>query len=172
MGPIIIDQETLDEAKAAAKNAEAMEPLLEGHRRKVLEAVAYFIVSEKKGVKMSMYDAEELFGVADSPFRQCCRLMAPLLEFSLEPYRRKRSRNAYDIYAEILQNEGENLTGYIRKIHLTYSELRKHLVFLREHGLITTRIDREREIFSVTDRGRQYLEVYGRLASILGTRHE
>jgi predicted transcriptional regulator len=169
---MIIDQETLNEARAAAKNAEAVEPLLSGHRRKLLEAVAYFIVSEKKGVKMSMYDAEELFGVADTPFRRCYRLMAPLLGFSLEPYRRKRSRNAYDIYAEILQDEGESLTGYIRRIHLTHSELRKHLTFLREHGLITADADQGRETFSLTEKGRQYLEIYEKLASVLGGRPE
>ncbi len=172
MGQMVIDQDTLDEARAAAKSAEAMEPLLSGHRKKILEAVAYFIVAEKKGARMSMYDAEELFGVADAPFRQCYKLMAPLLGFSLVPYHRKRSRNAYDIYAEILRNEGENFNGCIRNIHLAYSELRKHLDFLTEHGLITARTGREKGIFSVTDRGRQYLEIYDMLASVLGTKRE
>lgn len=168
MGELQIDEQRRIEARDAVKSATVKEPLLAGRRSKVLEAVAYFIISHRDGVRMSMYDAEELFGVADTPFRKCFKLMAPVMAFSLKSYRRKRSRNAYDIYAELLHDEGENLTGYIRKVHLKYSELKKHLDLLTERGLIATNGDQRKKGFVVTERGKEYLEAYHRLASVLG----
>ena len=165
----LIDGRRREEAREAMRNAIIKEPLLSGRRSKVLEAVAYFIVSQREGIRMSMYEAEELFGVADTPFRKCYKLMAPVMGFSLESYRRKRSRNAYDLYAELLEDEGENVTGFIRRIHLKYSELKKHLDLLSERGLITTNGDQKRKAFVVTQRGKEYLEAYHRLASILGS---
>ena len=158
---MIIEEETLREANTTLAEAQGRDPRMSGRAEKTRLAVAYFIVSIKKGRKMSMYEAEELFDVSDAPFRRFYKSLSANLGFKVGRQSKERSRNAYDLYAEILSNEGETLTGLIRKIHVKTSELKKHISHLRERGLLVSRrtyaahcISRPRREWSTSKRTR------------------
>lgn len=97
--------------------------------------------------------------------------MAQAPRFSLD-YREKRGRKAYDINARIRDKDAKNPTGSIRTVHLSRSELRKHLSFLIAHGLIVFGKDGKRGIYRATEKGRQYFDVCGNLISALDIRPE
>ena len=163
-----LDESTLQEAKALLVEAQAKDPGISGTTGKTKDAVAYYIATVRKGAKISMYEVEELFGVSDTPFRKFHKVMSGILGSDEEEYHGKeRSRNAYDLYAEILSNDGATLTGLIRKIHVKTSELKKHITHLKKSALLVSRKNENSTLYFPTDKGKEYLEAYRRLKSIV-----
>ncbi len=165
------EEDILKSAKATYQSVIAKDAGLSGHTQRMLVAATYYVMASSMGRPISMYDAEEMFGVADYPFRQSVKRIAGLLNVKLEPYTKERSRNAYDIYALILQNEGKKLTTLIRNIHAKYSEMEKHLNFLLSHDLLREEKDGRAKLYFPTARGRQYLEAYRSLKEAI-TEHQ
>jgi predicted transcriptional regulator len=164
-----IDETTLRDARALLLEAQARDPGISGTSEKTKDAVAYYMVTAKNGAKVSMYEVEELFGVSDSPFRNFHKRLSAIVGSGTEGFRgRERSRNAYDLYAEILSNDGATLNALIRKIHVKTSELKKHINVLRNRGLLVSRKDKNSLHFFPTDRGAEYLEAYRRLKLVVG----
>ena len=164
-----IDESILRDARALLLEAGARDPGISGTSSKTKDAVAYYMVTARQGAKVSMYEVEELFGVSDSPFRNFHKRLSAILGSGNEGFRGKsRSRNAYDLYAEILSNDGATLTGLIRKIHVKTSELKKHINVLRSRGLLDIRNDQKSFHFYPTSRGTEYLEAYRKLKLIVG----
>ena len=160
------ENDILTSAKELVHDALTKEPGLSGHSDKMLTAVAYFMRASSLGRHLSMYDVEEMFGVGDTPFRKCHKKMAGIVKVNSTPFVRERSRNAYDIYAEILKNEGSLLNTLIRNVHVSYGEVVKHITFLVDHGLIREVKDGISKGYFPTDKGRQYLELYGKLRAL------
>ena len=157
------EEDILKSANATYQSVIAKDAGLSGHTQRMLVAATYYVTASSMGRPISMYDAEEMFGVADYPFRQSVKKVAEMLKVKLEPHTKERSRNAYDIYALILQNQGKNLTSLIRSIHVKYSEIEKHLNLLVSHGLLREEKDGRTRLYFPTARGRQYLEAYREL---------
>ncbi len=149
------------------QDANAKDPLLSGRAPKTLTAVAYYIRASSLGRPLSMYDVESMFGVSDAPFRKCYKRMAVALGVTKSGYVHKRSRNAYDLYAEILKNQGNTITQLIGKTHVQYNELDKHLNTLVKRGLLAKSKIGAAKVYMWTDKGREYLESYDKLKSLL-----
>ena len=129
----------------------------------MLTAAAYLVKATELGQRLSLYEVADMFDISDLPLRKCYRLMESALGKKRSFARAERSRNAYDIYAEILQNEASGVRQLLRKIHISSRELSKHLSFLREHGLVMERSDGRSKSYFPTEKGHNYLEFYSKL---------
>jgi predicted transcriptional regulator len=164
---LTLDESTLQDAKALLLEAQAKDPGISGTTGKTKDAVAYYIATVRRGAKISMYEVEELFGVSDTPFRKFHKAMSAVLGSDPEYRGKERSRNAYDLYAEILSSDGTTLTGLIRRIHVKTSELKKHIAHLQKSALLVRRKNENSILYFPTDKGKEYLEAYKRLKSIV-----
>jgi len=160
------EETILSSARDLVRETLTKEAGLSGHSEKILTAVAYYIRATSLGRHLSMYDAEEMFSVADTPFRSCYKRMAEVLNITKVPFVKERSRNAYDIYAEILRNDGVHLNTLIRNVHVSYGETRKHVSFLIERGLLKRSVKGRSRTFSPTEKGLEYLALYDRLHAL------
>ena len=162
------DQEVLRQAEGLAREAVEKEPLLLGRTRRMLNAAAYYIVATKLGGQVSIFDVAEMFDVSDEPLRKVRRLMASTLGIPRTAYyTAERTREGYDIYAEILKNDGANTRDLISKVHLSTKYLMKSLSFLLEKKLLVMRKDGNQKLYFPTERGYQYLEAYSRLREVV-----
>ncbi|MEM2143012.1 MAG: winged helix-turn-helix domain-containing protein [Candidatus Thorarchaeota archaeon] len=82
----------------------------------------------------------------------------------------KRSR--YDIYAEIIRVISIYghcpLTRAARSTNLPVDRAKESIGHLVERGLLEEDDDEGRKVYKVTVRGHQYLELYRRIASLVG----
>lgn len=82
----------------------------------------------------------------------------------------KRSR--YDIYAEIIRVVYIYgycpLTRAARSTNLPVDRAKETITHLLERGLLEEEVDEGRKVYKVTVRGHQYLELYKRIAGLVG----
>lgn len=165
-----IDHAILAEAEKMIAKATAVDPALKGHTMKVLTAAAYLIQASSLGQKLSLYETADMFSISDVPLRRCYRAMATALGVQRSFERAARTRNAYDIYNEIIRNEAVGVRDLVKKVHISTRELKKHLAFLKDHGLVSERAEGRSKLYFPTDRGHDYVEVYSKLVrTIHGT---
>jgi predicted transcriptional regulator len=158
-----IDQAVLADAEKMIVRATEIDPTLKGHTRKVLTAAAYLIQASSLGQRLSLYEIADMFNISDVPLRPCYRAMALALGVQRKFERAVRTRNAYDIYDEIIRNEAVGVRDLVKKVHISTSELKKHLAFLKEHGLLSERVEGRSKLYFPTDKGHDYVEAYSKL---------
>jgi predicted transcriptional regulator len=158
-----IDQAVLAEAEKMIAKATAIDPALKAHSKKVLTAAAYLVQASSLGQKLSLYETADMFDISDVPLRRCYRQMATALGVQRKFERAVRTRNAYDIYDEIIRNEAVGVRDLVKKVHISTRELKKHLAFLKEHGLLSERVEGRSKLYFPTDRGHDYVEAYSKL---------
>lgn len=82
----------------------------------------------------------------------------------------KRSR--YDIYAEIIRVVYIYgycpLTRAARSTNLPVDRAKETITHLLERGLLEEEVDEGHKVYKVTVRGHQYLELYKRIAGLVG----
>jgi predicted transcriptional regulator len=163
-----IDKAVLADAEKRMTEAVAIDPSLNGHTRKVLTAAAYLLQASSIGQRISIYEAADMFDISDLPLRRCYREMAAALGFQRKFERAERTRNSYDIYAEIIRNEAVTMRDLLKKVHISTSELKKHLAFLKEHGLLSERVEGKSRLYFPTDKGHDYVEAYSKMRTTMG----
>jgi len=158
------DEHLLEKAKNLIERSKKIKPELTMRTSKVLQASAYYIVSVQEGKPLSICEVATMFGVCDMSVRNCLKIFG---KSGLNTIKAKRERNIYDLYAEIIENEGRSITKMLQNIHSSHSELKKHLLTLLEAGLIVKRIEGNRDIYFPTEKGRLYLKHYKRIKELL-----
>ncbi len=77
---------------------------------------------------------------------------------------RIRNRNRIEILCEILQVANGGITTKMKimyKVNLSYAQLKEHLIYLTEKGLL--RYDLERHAFKTTEKGLKFLKAYDQM---------
>ena len=86
---------------------------------------------------------------------------------------REFNRNRYDIYAALIRviaiHGGCPLTRAARSTNLPVDRAKEAIGYLCGRGLLEEGEEEGRRVYRVTVRGRQYLELYKRMALLVGT---